>query len=50
LIDISSEALDLIEKMLIKDPAKRPSANECLEEEWLWSDEKIEAKRKEKNI
>ena len=34
-IDVSSEAIDLIERMLNKDPEKRPSATECLKSSWF---------------
>ena len=34
-LDVSAEALDLIEKMLDKDPEKRPSASECLKFAWF---------------
>ena len=47
LLDVSSEALDLIEIMLTKDPSKRPSAKECLNDLWLYEDEKINQLRKE---
>lgn len=34
-MDVSNQALDLIEKMLEKDPTKRPSATECLQNAWF---------------
>ena len=33
--DVSEEVLDLIQDMLTKDPKKRPSAAECLENAWF---------------
>lgn len=35
--DCSSEALDLVTRMLDKDPDERPSAQQCLEHPWLSS-------------
>ena len=32
---VSNEALDLLQKMLTKDPNKRPSAKECLSHNWF---------------
>jgi serine/threonine protein kinase len=34
-LDVSVEALDLIEAMLEKDPEKRPTATECLNFPWF---------------
>jgi cyclin-dependent kinase 12/13 len=32
----SKEAIDLFDKLLQLDPAKRPSAKECLDHDWFW--------------
>jgi serine/threonine protein kinase len=34
-LDVSSEAIDLLERMLNKDPDQRPSATECLKSSWF---------------
>ena len=34
-MEVSSQAIDLLEKMLEKDPEKRPSATECLKSPWF---------------
>ncbi|KAL1527636.1 hypothetical protein AB1Y20_009022 [Prymnesium parvum] len=34
-VDVSAEAKDLITSLLVSDPAKRPSATECLQHPWL---------------
>lgn len=36
--DISNDARDLVEKLLVTDPDKRLSAHECLEHPWLKQD------------
>ena len=33
--DVSTEGLDLLKRMLQKDPAKRPSAAQCLSHAWF---------------
>jgi serine/threonine protein kinase len=38
---VSSEAKDLIKKMLIFDPRKRPSAQECYNHKWFKNEHKV---------
>ena len=38
LLDVSEDGIELIEKMLTKNPRKRPSAKECLKHPWMQSD------------
>ncbi|MCQ2816043.1 MAG: protein kinase [archaeon] len=44
--DVSKEAIDLIKKMLEKDPNKRPSTEQCLKHKWFSMMQKMKFSRK----